>query len=134
MFDHEKLEVYQHELQFIAWATDLLDKVKRIVPAKTREVRSQLDRASVSIVLNTAEGNSKRYPQLRSKFFDDARGSAMECAACLDVLVAMRVCTVERMREGKEVAVFYCPDAHEAGRHQRRPGACPRIGRDIPFI
>ena len=47
------------------------------------------------MLLNTAEGNGKRQARQRAKFFDDARGSAAECAACLDVLVA------ERIDEGK---------------------------------
>jgi hypothetical protein len=39
-------------------------------------------------LLNTAEGNGKRQGKQRAKFFDDARGPAVECAACLDALAA----------------------------------------------
>jgi hypothetical protein len=42
---------------------------------------------------------------VRAKFFDDARGSATECAACLDALVAKRVATEERIFEGKKMLV-----------------------------
>ena len=59
----------------------------------------------MSIVLNQAEGNGKRRRLIRAKFFDDARGSATECAACLDALVAKEVATKERVREGKEILV-----------------------------
>ena len=45
MFDHEKLDVYQLELQFIAWATDLLEEVSKSAKGKTAEVCDQLDRA-----------------------------------------------------------------------------------------
>ena len=38
-----------------------------------------------------------------ARFFDDARGSAMECAACLDALVAKSACTDKRIREGQEL-------------------------------
>jgi four helix bundle protein len=41
-----------------------------------REVCDQLDRASLSFLLNTAEGNGKRQGKQLAKFFDDARGSA----------------------------------------------------------
>ena len=41
----------------------------------------------------------------RAKFFDDARGSATECAACLDSLVAKRACTEERIEHGKSLLV-----------------------------
>jgi four helix bundle protein len=62
-----------------------------------------LDRASLSVLFNTAEGNGKRQRPTRAKFFDDARGSATECAACLDALVAKGACLEERAREGKEM-------------------------------
>jgi four helix bundle protein len=53
------------------------------------------------VLLNIAEGNGKRQRQVRAKFFDDARGSATECAACLDALVAKHVCTTNRVQAGK---------------------------------
>jgi four helix bundle protein len=68
-----------------------------------REVCDQLDRASLSALLNTAEGNGKRQGKQRAKFFDDARGSAVECAACLDALVARKLATIERVIEGKRL-------------------------------
>src|SRR5947207_414931 len=96
LFDHEKLDVYRLELEFIAWLTDLLTELKVDSASTTREVRDQVDRAGLSAVLNTAEGNAKRQRQIRAKYFDDARGSAAEAAACLDVLVAMRACSRDR--------------------------------------
>src|SRR6266480_699375 len=87
-FDHERLEVYRKELQFIKWVTPLIEEAAKSTRGRPREVCDQLDRASISAVLNTAEGNGKRQRQVRAKFFDDARGSGTECAACLDVLVA----------------------------------------------
>ncbi len=103
LFDHEKLDVYQLELRFIAWVTPLLEEVKTMTGVKTAEVRDQLDRASLSALLNTAEGNGKRQRQTRAKFFDDSRGSATECAACLDALVAKAACDARRIEQGKEL-------------------------------
>ena len=100
-FDHEKLEVYQLELRFVTWVTALLREVRETNIAESREVRDLLDRASLSMLLNTAEGNGKRASLMRARFFDDARGSATECAACLDVLVAKQVCVLEGIAEGK---------------------------------
>jgi four helix bundle protein len=105
MFDHEKLDAYQLELRFIAWVTPLLEEVSASAKGKTREVCNQLDRASLSALLNTVEGNGKRQRPVRAKFFDDARGSATECAACLDALVAKRVATEERILDGKKMLV-----------------------------
>jgi hypothetical protein len=54
-------------------------------------------------LLNTAEGNGRRQRRTRAKFFDDARGSATECAACLDALVAKGVCSGGEIDEGKQL-------------------------------
>jgi hypothetical protein len=60
-FDHEKIDVYQLELRFITWVTAVLVKIKqRSTDARIAEVSDQLDRASLSALLNTAEGNGRR--------------------------------------------------------------------------
>ncbi|MBV8098620.1 MAG: four helix bundle protein [Verrucomicrobia bacterium] len=104
MFDHEKLDVYQLELKFLAWATEFLVELID-VPSRVnkRELSDQLDRASLSAVLNTAEGNGRRQGKQRAKFFDDARGSVFECAACLDASVAKKLSSVERIQPGKDL-------------------------------
>jgi four helix bundle protein len=103
-FDHQKLDVYQLELRFITWVTALLANNKqRPTNARITEVVDQLDRASLSALLNTAEGNGRRQRRTPAKFFDDARGSATECAACLDSLVAKGVCNSEEIDEGKHL-------------------------------
>ena len=103
LFDHEKLDVYCLELQFVAWIADFFDDVSRCSVQRRRELFEQLDRASLSALLNTAEGNAQRHGRQRAKFFDDARGSAIECAACLDASVAKRFVSNDRVRPGKEM-------------------------------
>jgi four helix bundle protein len=105
VFDHEKLEVYQIELQFISWASKLMAEVMASGVPKVAETCDHLDRASLSALFNTAEGNGKRQRQVRVRYFDDARGSVMECAACLDALVAKGATTQERILEGKDMLV-----------------------------
>ncbi len=97
-FDHEKLVVYQNAIAFIAWSSDLLIDIPKSIA-----VHNQLDRASTSIPLNIAEGNGKFTPADRCRFFDTSRGSALECAACLDVLVAKRMIEASVSREGKDL-------------------------------
>jgi hypothetical protein len=59
-FDHEKLNVYQRALEFVAAATDLLDQIP-----KGLAVHGQLDPASTAVPLNIAEGSGKwRYLHL----------------------------------------------------------------------
>jgi four helix bundle protein len=96
-FDHEKLEVYRESIRFVAWLSTVLESTVR-----TGDVRDQLDRASTSISLNIAEGNGKYSPKDRCRFFDTAHGSALECAAGLDVLVAKGRATNDQIRDGKQ--------------------------------
>jgi four helix bundle protein len=99
-FDHEKLNVYRTSIRFTAWSSDLLKKVP-----KGSSVHNQLDRAATSIPLNIAEGNGKYRPADRCRYFDIARGSALECAACLDVLVAKGTVDQEIVDPGKKILV-----------------------------
>jgi four helix bundle protein len=96
-FDHERLEVYREAIAFIAWLSPVLEETLRI-----GEVKDQLDRASTSIPLNIAEGNGKYAPKDRCRFFDIAHGSALECAAGLDILVTKGKLTQPQIRPGKE--------------------------------
>src|ERR1700736_1540430 len=102
MFDHEKLDVYGLELEFIRWLTEFFDEASESKVVRRGELIDQLDRASMSVLFNTAEGNGKRQGRQRAKFFDDARGSALECAAGLDASVAKRIATDDRIQPGKQ--------------------------------
>ena len=105
-FDHEKLQVYQKSIDFVGWLTDLVSNIKeKKQVVLMSEIMSQLDRASISMVLNIAEGNGRRQMKQRIRFFDDSRGSATECAACLDVLVAKRAVVKTEIEFGKELLV-----------------------------
>ena len=57
-----------------------------LVPADNRILRDQLERASLSVVLNTAEGAGRRSRKDKRRHYAIARGSAMESAAIVDVI------------------------------------------------
>lgn len=95
-FDHEKLQAYQDSIAFCAWAGAILSTITVKASAK-----DQLDRASTSVPLNIAEGNGKFSPRDRARFLEIARGSALECAACLDVLVARRLLNSGQINDAK---------------------------------
>ena len=97
-FDHEKLDVYQDAIGFVSRVDELIEGIP-----KSLAVYNQLDRASTSIPLNIAEGNGKYTAADRCRFFDIARGSALECAACLDVLVAKK--RIDSADAGKAILV-----------------------------
>src|SRR5206468_12931760 len=99
-FDHEKLDVYQEAIGFCGWVGEFLSAISAKAAAK-----DQLDRASTSLPLNIAEGNGKFSDADRSRFFEMARGSALECAACLDVLAVRKLIAAERIVPAKEQLV-----------------------------
>jgi four helix bundle protein len=99
-FDHEKLHVYQVSLTFNEWVGEFLLSVQAKAAAK-----DQLDRAATSIPLNIAEGNGKFSKRDRARFFDIARGSALEAAASLDVLVSRKLITSAQVTSAKEQLV-----------------------------
>lgn len=96
-FDHEKLDVYRISLEFVRFVSELT----KALPTSHRNAREQLVRASQSIPLNIAEGNGKRFAAERRRFLEIARGSAMECAASLDVLVTVGACDELQTYNGK---------------------------------
>src|SRR5438105_1313926 len=99
-FDHENLDVYQEAIAFCGWVVELLSQISAKAAAK-----DHLDRASTSLPLNIAEGNGKFSSSDRARFLEIARGSALECAACLDVLTVRKLITAENVIPPKEQLV-----------------------------
>ncbi|HEV7404579.1 MAG TPA: four helix bundle protein [Chthoniobacteraceae bacterium] len=97
MFSHEKLIVYRKSITFVAWTQPIIEELPGKVSA-----RDQLERASTSVPLNIAEGNGKFSIADRARFWQIAHGSAVECAGCLDVLVARKKIAEEVAVAGKE--------------------------------
>jgi four helix bundle protein len=80
VLDPHRLDVYAVALEFSAASRNLVPR------HGYADARSQLARASLSIVLNIAEACGRVAIRDRSRFFAIARGSAFECAAVIDVL------------------------------------------------
>lgn len=96
-FDHEKVDVYREAIAFCGWTGELLNSISAKAAAK-----DQLDRASTSIPLNIAEGNGKFSARDRARFLEIARGSVLECAAALDVLVVRKLAASDQIEAAKE--------------------------------
>jgi four helix bundle protein len=94
-FDAEKLDVYRVALDFQALAAELLPRRGQSV------LRDQLDRASVSIALNIAEAAGRFSAPDKARFYGIARGSATECAAVLDVLLARGLTSASTYRRAR---------------------------------
>jgi four helix bundle protein len=94
----KKLEVYQQSPEFITWRLPLLDTL-----SAGASVRNQLDRASISVPLNIAEG--KFTSADRCRFFDNARASALECAPGLDVMIAKQFVETNGVEKGNNMSI-----------------------------
>src|SRR5437764_4515081 len=117
-FDHEKLDVYREGINFCGWVGEFLASISAKAAAK-----DQLDRASTSIRLNIAEGNGKFSAKDRARFFEMARGSALECAACLDVLLVRKLTKGESVAAQKERLVRIVSEhEHEHEHEQEKNG------------
>jgi four helix bundle protein len=75
-----------HRLDAYRLSLDFRRIVVRWLPLRRTELSDQLDRASISVPLNVAEGAGRITPRDRARHFTIARGSAVECLACLDLL------------------------------------------------
>ena len=80
-FGHERLDVYRVAIDYVGWAYHFCEGLKG-----HRNAKDQLLRASQAIPLNIAEGNGKATDGDRRRYFEIARGSALECGAIQDVL------------------------------------------------
>ena len=98
--DCERLDCYRVAVEFQVLAARLV--ASRRVGATLRD---QLDRASVSIVLRIAEGAGRRFARDKANFFTIARGSATECAAVLDLLLARGLVSPADHRHGRGLLV-----------------------------
>jgi len=90
MFNFSRLDVYRCAIEFFKLAVPLTDRA----PTGYHSLNDQLRRAAVSIPLNIAEGSGK-YGSDERRYFLIARGSALECAAIVDVFEALTVISAE---------------------------------------
>jgi four helix bundle protein len=79
-FDHEGLEVYRLALEVSHWL------LGAEFPRGTAWIRDQAQRSIGSVVLNIAEGRSRRSEGARRNHYRIALGSAAEACAALDIL------------------------------------------------
>jgi len=79
MFSYENLEVYKKAYSLNQQVYRFLKETNTI----PRYAKDQLGRASLSIMLNIAEGSAKFSNKDRKNFYTTERGSTFECASFL---------------------------------------------------
>jgi len=98
-FDHEKLDVYQVSLEFVALAGEIIAGL----PPGRHNLADQLDRATTSIILNLAEGAGEFSRAEKARFYRMAKRSATECAAALDVCRIRKLADTKNVEVGREI-------------------------------
>jgi four helix bundle protein len=93
----ERLDCYRVALEFNVLAA-------RLVPRGHRDIRDQLTRASLSVSANLAEGCGRAAAD-KAHFYTIARGSAMECAAIIDVIRSLGLAPVLTCKEARWLLV-----------------------------
>ena len=85
VFDHERLDVYRLSVDYVVFSNG----TAKTLAGTNRHARDPWLRAAQSVALNIAEGNGKQSPKDKNRYFEIARGSALEmcvnsrCAGCL---------------------------------------------------
>jgi four helix bundle protein len=82
-YKFQKLEVYQLGMEFV----DMVYSLTSQLPESERfNLRSQLERAATSIVLNIAEGSTGQSDLEQHRFLGLAMRSYLESVACMDLI------------------------------------------------
>jgi four helix bundle protein len=97
--DASKLHCYQVALELHSLCSTL------VASFSNRIVKDQLERASLSVVLNIAEGGGRRSRRDKARFYTIARGSATEVAALMDVLERRHLAPVSAIRSGRRLSI-----------------------------
>ena len=96
IFCHERLDAYKLALSFVCRVEELIASF-----AFSAAVVDHLDRASESTVENIVNGNSSWSDDAKRRYFGIAYGSALECAACLDICQVKKMVSLEVLQSEK---------------------------------
>jgi four helix bundle protein len=99
MLSFQRLDVYRCAVDFVTVGLQIAGNL----PRGHSELKEQLRRAAISVPLNVAEGAGRTSPPDASRHYAIARGSAMECAAILDIARALGVTSDEQYQSAMEL-------------------------------
>ncbi|MBN1947921.1 MAG: four helix bundle protein [Bradymonadales bacterium] len=99
MLTFQRLDVYRFSIDFLIFCLPLIDGF----PRGMATLADQLRRAAVSIPLNIAEAAGRTGRADKARTYAIARGSAMECAAILDVYKTLGIIEDGIHKQGTEL-------------------------------
>jgi four helix bundle protein len=92
-YKFQKLEVYQLGLEFV---DEVYGLTNQLPESERFNLRSQLERAATSIVLNIAEGSTGQTDMEQNRFLGMALRSYLETIACMDLIERRKYLKVGR--------------------------------------
>lgn len=98
LLDPKRLDCYRVVVELAAMSA-------RLIPRGHRDLRSQLSRAAASVALNLAEGAGRRASADKAHFYAIARGSAMECAAVVDLVRSLELAPASQCKQAQGLLV-----------------------------
>ncbi len=99
--DHERLDVYHLALDFLVFANSVIEGL----PRGRSHLADPFTRASMSVMLNIAEGAGKVSKGDKRRYYLTARGSATESAALLDACLRLKLLDAAQQEAGKQMVV-----------------------------
>ena len=99
-YKFQKLDVYQLGLDYV----DTVYSLSRQMPNSERSnLRSQIERAAASIVLNIAEGSTGQSDLEQNRFLGMALRSYIETVACMDMIDRREYVSTETSAKTREL-------------------------------
>jgi len=99
-YKFQRLQVYQLGLDYVHATYELTNKFPK---SENINLRSQLERAATSIILNIAEGSiGQTYPE-QARFLGLSLRSLMECVACLDLVQRHEYVSADELSSTREL-------------------------------
>ena len=98
-FDHERLDVYQAAIEWVALSAGVVEDL----PRGRAYLADQLQRAALSVPLNIAEGAGEFSKKEKARFYRMALRSATECAAILDVCKCLKLADQQPAAAGRDI-------------------------------
>jgi four helix bundle protein len=94
VYKFQRLQIYQLGLDYVDVVYGLTAEFPKL---ENLNLRSQLERAATSIVLNIAEGSTGQTDAEQARFLGLALRSLVECVACLDLVERHGYAKVEEL-------------------------------------